>query len=126
MGLSFQNLATERYVSLVTFRKNGVGIPTTVWIAPSEGKLYAVTDGTSAKMRRLKVTNRIRLAACGPCGSVRGEWTDGSAHKIEDPAVIDRAISALFRKYGWRFGVATLFSCLSRRIGRRAYLEITI
>jgi len=125
MAASLQDLATEKYVSLVTFRKNGVGVPTPIWIAPSEGKLYAVTDGTSAKMRRLRVSNRIRLAACSRRGSVRGEWADGAAHKIEDPAVIERAIMALFRKYGWVFGAATFFSRLSGRFGRRAYLEIT-
>src|SRR5580704_7783028 len=61
---SFQELAAARYVSLMTFRRNGIGVPTPLWIAPHDGKLYAVTDGTSAKMKRLRATDRVRLAAC--------------------------------------------------------------
>jgi uncharacterized protein len=127
MGVpSFQELAAEPYVSLITFRRNGVGVPTPVWIAAADGNLYAFTDGTSAKMKRLKVTGRIRLAACDARGKVRGEYVDGSAHRVDDPAVIQRAMSALARKYGWQLALLNLFSRLFGRIGRRAFIEITI
>jgi PPOX class probable F420-dependent enzyme len=123
---SFQDLAAELYVSLMTFRRNGVGVATPIWIAPAQGKLYVVTDGTSAKMKRLRVTDRIRLAACDLRGKVRGEYADGRSRTIEDPALVERAIAALSRKYGWRFGLASFFSRLFGRIGQRAYLEITL
>jgi PPOX class probable F420-dependent enzyme len=123
---SFQDLSTEQYVSLITFRRSGVGVATPIWIAPAEGKLYAFTDRTSAKMKRLRGTDRIQLAACNVRGMVRGELTDGRSCKIEDPAVVGRAFAALSRKYGWRFHTANFFSCLFGRIDRRAYLEITL
>jgi PPOX class probable F420-dependent enzyme len=123
---SFQELATEPYVSLITFRRNGNGVPTPIWVAADDGKLYAVTDGTSAKMKRLKVTDRVRLAACDARGKVSGEWVDGHAHRVDDPAVIARATAALARKYGWQFALLNLFSRLFGRIGRRAFIEITV
>jgi len=123
---SFQDLAAAQYVSLMTFRRNGVGVARPIWIAGVEGKLYVVTDGTSAKLKRLRVTDRIRLAACDLRGNVRGEWADGRARKIEDPAVVEHAITALSRKYGWRFCLATFFSRLFGRISQRAWLEITL
>lgn len=119
-------LATEQYVSLITFRRNGVGVATPIWIAAAAGKLYAFTDGTSAKMRRLRVTDHIKLAACDMRGNVHGEWVDGRARGIKDPAVIKRAIKALARKYSWRFVTASFFSRLFGRYDRRAYLEITV
>ena len=61
---SLQELAAERYVSLVTFRRNGNGVPTPIWVAAYEGRLYAVTNGTSVKMKRLKANDRIWLSAC--------------------------------------------------------------
>jgi len=126
MPPTFQDLAAEQYVSLMTFRRNGLGVATPIWIAPIDGKLYAVTDRRSAKMKRLRVTDRIRLAACDVLGNVRGESADGRSRTIEDPVVVKRAVAALSRKYGWRFCLASFFSRLSGRIGERAYLEITL
>ncbi len=123
---SFQELAAERYVSLMTFRRNGNGVPTPIWIAGDNGKLYAVTDGTSAKMKRLKVTDRVRIAACDARGKVKGEWADGHARRVDDLVVIARAMAALGQKYGWQFALLNVFSRLFGRIGRRAYIEITI
>ena len=123
---SFQQLAAEPYVSLVTFRRNGNAVPTPLWIAAADGKLYAFTDGTSAKMKRLKVTNRIQLAACDARGTVKGEYIEGHARRVDDPAVMERAMAALARKYGWRVSLLNLFSRLFGRIGRRAFIEITL
>jgi uncharacterized protein len=122
---SFQELAAERYVSLVTFRRNGIGVPTPIWVAPDGGKLYAVTDGTSAKMKRLKASDRVRFAACDARGKVTGEWVDGHARRVDDPAVVARAMAALGRKYGWQFTLLNVFSRLFGRIGRRAFIEMT-
>ena len=123
---AFQELAAERYVSLVTFRRNGNGVPTPLWIAPDNGKLYAFTDGTSAKMKRLRVTSRIQLAACDARGKVKGEYVEAHARRVEDPAVMERASAALARKYGWQVSLLNLFSRLFGRIGRRAFIEITL
>ncbi len=123
---SLDQLAAERYVSLVTFRRNGKGVPTPIWIARDGDKLYAFTDGTSAKMKRLKATDRIQIAACDARGNVRGEFADGRARKLDEPAVIDRALAALTQKYGWQLSLLSVFSRLFGRIGRRAYLEISL
>ena len=123
---SFQELAAEPYVSLVTFRRNGNGIPTPIWIAAADGKLYAFTDGTSAKMKRLKVTNRIQLAACDARGKVKGEYVEGHARRVDDPAVMERAMAALARKYGWQVSLLNLFSRLFGRTGRRTFMEMTL
>lgn len=123
---TIDQLATEHYVSLITFRRNGTGVPTPVWIARVDDKLYAFTDGTSAKMKRLKNSDRIRIAACDARGNVRGDLVEGRARKLDDPATINRALAALSQKYGWQISVLSFFSRLSGRIKRRAYIEIEI
>ena len=123
---TIDQLGAERYVSLVTFRRNGAGVPTPVWIARIDDKLYAFTDGTSPKIKRLKANDRIRIAACDARGKVRGEFAEGHARKLDDPAIIDRALAALTQKYGWQMSVLSLFSRLAGRIERRAYLEISL
>src|SRR5437762_2821880 len=104
-GMSFDQLAMERYVNLVTFRRNGNGVSTPIWVAEVDGKLYAVTNGTSVKMKRLKANDRVRLAACDARGNVRGEWVEGRAKRVEDPVQMTRAQTALQHKYGWQMSI---------------------
>ncbi len=125
---SFEDFASARYVSLMTFRRNGAGVATPIWVAPLgiDGKLYAFTDGTSAKMKRLKASDRIRLAPCDVRGKVDGEWTEGHARRVDDADLIEQATSALARKYGWQFAGLQFFSRLFGRIGRRAFIQISV
>ena len=123
---SLQELAAERYVSLVSFRRNGNGVPTPIWVAAYDGKLYAVTNGTSVKMRRLKANDRIRLAACDGRGKVRGEWAEGHGRRIDDAALTRRAQQALESKYGWQATLLKFLSTLFGRAKRRAFIEMTI
>ena len=123
---TYEQLAAERYVSLVTFRRNGNAIPTPIWIAGDGGKLYVVTNGTSVKMKRLKANDRVRMAVCDARGKVRGGWTDGHGKRVEDPATMVCAEKALAKKYGWQLQMLKFFSAISGRARHRAFIEITI
>ena len=123
---SLKELAAERYVSLVTFRRNGNAVSTPIWVAACDGKLYAVTNGTSVKMKRLKANDRIRLAACDARGKVRGEWAQGHGKRLDDAALVQRAQQALESKYGWQVTVLKFFSSLFGRAKHRAFIEMTI
>ncbi len=39
----------QRYMRLITFRRSGEGVPTTVWFARMEGKVYVFTGANSGK-----------------------------------------------------------------------------
>jgi PPOX class probable F420-dependent enzyme len=119
-------LDDERYINLETFKKDGNGVKTPVWAAPLDGRLVVFTDGTSYKVKRLRRDPRIRAAPCDVRGTVKGAWLDGSGRILEDDADKARAMAALRRKYGWQIRVLDVFSWLGRRIGRRAFLELTI
>jgi PPOX class probable F420-dependent enzyme len=119
-------LDTERYINLETFKRDGGGVKTPVWAAAQGGRLVIVTDGTSYKVKRLKNNPRCRAAACDVRGNVHGTWHDGQARVIEDAAEKRAAIVALRAKYGWQIRLLDFFSWISRRIERRAYLELFI
>lgn len=119
-------LANERYVSLETFRKDGTGVKTPVWAAPLDGRLVIFTDGTSYKVKRLRNNTKVRVAACDVRGNVRGDWTDGTARILEEQDHIERAHRAIRAKYGFQAAITDFFSRLAGRIGRRAYLEVTL
>jgi hypothetical protein len=57
-------------------------------------------------------------------GKLIGPWSDAMARVVTDPALIERAHSALRTKYGWQMALTDLFSGLTGRARRRAWIEI--
>ena len=121
-----RELADARYLSLATFRRNGRAVETPIWFAESSGRLYAFTEGSAGKVKRLRNSARSRVAACDVRGRLRGEWRDAETRIVPDPATIARAYAALRAKYGWQMGLADALSRLSGRYSRRAVLEIQL
>jgi PPOX class probable F420-dependent enzyme len=50
----FAGLTGYECVCLTTFRKNGEAVPTPVWFAESDGKLYIYTANSSGKVKRIR------------------------------------------------------------------------
>jgi hypothetical protein len=59
-------------------------------------------------------------------GNVKGAWLDGTGRILTDEEDRKRAIAALRRKYGWQIRVLDFFSFIGRRLGRRAFLELSV
>lgn len=123
---AIKKLTKEAYISLATFRRNGKAVETPVWFAILGGKLYVVTDGTSAKVKRIRATKRVRVAPCGVWGGVSGDWIDGRGRILKEKGLIERAHAALRAKYGWQMWLLDTVSRLFGHIGRRAYLELSV
>ncbi len=116
--------ASEPYVSLATFRRSGVEVKTPVWIAGTAGRYYVFSAGDAGKVKRIRNDPRVRLAACDLRGNVRGDWIEGRARIVSDPATIAVALAALRAKYGLQMRFGDFFAKLTGRFGRRAYIEI--
>ena len=120
------DLDRHRYLSLATFRRSGAEVRTPVWFAAADGKLYVFTAGDSGKVKRLRHSGRARVARSDARGGVHGGWSDATARLVTDVPSIGRAHEALRAKYGWQMRLADLFSRLSGRIQRRAWIEIVL
>ncbi len=118
--------SNEEYVSLATYRRNGVAVATPVWIAPHAGKHYVFSAGDAGKVKRLRANPAVRLAACNFRGELRSEAMDGRARILTDPAAMERARLALRAKYGLKMRLSDLGARLTGRMKRRAYIEIEL
>jgi PPOX class probable F420-dependent enzyme len=118
--------ADESYINLETFKRDGNGVKTPVWVAPLEGTLVVFSAGDAFKVKRLRRDPRVRVAACDVRGRVHGEWREGTGRVIEDAAQVTRAHAALRKKYGWQMAIGDFFAALTGRIGKRAYLELSL
>lgn len=79
----FDELANEKYVSLETFKKSGLGVKTPVWFVLHNGALYIYTEADSWKVKRIRNNPRVRVAKCDMRGNVKGDWLEATASLID-------------------------------------------
>ena len=99
----FAALDGEKYISLETFRKSGVGVRTPVWFAPiaaenGQRTLYVYCGADSGKVKRIRRNGTIRVAPCGISGNVTGPWIEAHG-RIVSESVGGAAMRVLNEKY---------------------------
>jgi uncharacterized protein len=107
----------QKYISLTTFRKNGVAVATPVWFGEESNKLYVMTRSDMGKTKRIRNNPQVRVAPCTIRGKVTGPESPAAA-RILPPEDHPRARQTVNRKY-W---MARLTSPWSRA---DVFLEIT-
>ena len=102
-------LANEKYVSLVTYRKNGEPVATAVWIAGVGNELGVITEESAGKVKRIRNNPRVTLTPCDVKGTVlHGASTVEATARLvtgEEAVRVDRAIR---RKYHLAYYVISL------------------
>jgi PPOX class probable F420-dependent enzyme len=88
----------QKYISLTTFRKTGVGVPTPVWFGEEVDKLYVMTRGTMGKTKRIRNNPQVKVAPCTMSGKVTGPEFSARA-RILPPDENQHARQTLNRKY---------------------------
>ncbi|MFI9487163.1 PPOX class F420-dependent oxidoreductase [Promicromonospora sp. NPDC052451] len=118
----------DEYFALRTFRADGSGVTTPVWLAPHAGRLYGYTPARSWKVRRIRRDPRVQVAPSDVHGEPHGPWHAGTA-RVLPAADLRTARRAMTAKYGLRFRWFTLVLLLGspRRHGGPAVgIEIEI
>ena len=54
----------QKYISLTTFRKNGVAVSTPVWFGEDGGKLYVMSNHDAGKCKRIRNNPKVKVAPC--------------------------------------------------------------
>jgi uncharacterized protein len=111
-------LQRQKYLSLATFRKNGMAVYTPVWFAEEDGKIYVMTRSDSGKYKRIRNNPEVKVAPSSMRGQVTGPEFPARA-RILPPEDWDRARQALHAKY-WLTRLPFLWS------KQNVYLEITL
>ena len=110
----------QEFLSLETFRKNGIGVKTPVWFAQEGDILYIWTRGDSAKVKRIRNNARVKIAPCKRFGEVTGEWTVAQASVDDSDGAVQHVVTLLRQKLGFVFIVFWMVERLiERRKGQR-------
>jgi PPOX class probable F420-dependent enzyme len=96
---TLEQLGSERYLLLTTFRKDGRAVSTPLWVVPDgSGLAFWTPDGTG-KLKRIRNNGRVTVQPCDVRGNPRGEPVEAQA-RIGDAADRRRIGEGLKKKYG--------------------------
>ena len=89
---------TGKYISLVTFKRDGTPVATPVWFVVDGERLLAITDAHSGKIKRIRREPDVTVAPCKPDGRVTGAAVPARA-TILPASDLERAQELIARKY---------------------------
>lgn len=118
---AFDSIKDEEFISLTTFRRNGVGVPTPVWFAVRDGRIYVQTLEGAGKIKRVQATGKVEVAPSDARGNIHGVTFVGTGRVLER-AEAAHAESVIQAKYGERR--TAFLQQMSASGQQRAYLEV--
>lgn len=118
---SVMDVQAHKRALLVTFRRDGTPVPTPVWAAEADGRLYVRSERTAGKIKRLRRDSRVLLAPCTVRGKPLGSPFEATARMLppQEEPVAERALA---RRYG--LGRALFEWTFDRMRIDMCYLEI--
>ena len=122
------SIANERYVLFTSFKRDGTGVGTAVWIAPlSANSACFTTGGDSAKVKRLRNNPRVTLQVC----DIKGRTKPGTP-VIEATARVvtgddcEPVNAAMRKKYAIQFRLLTWSSAITSRLRRQSVADAAV
>ena len=121
--MTFAEVAKSDYILLTTFTKDGRPKPTAIWAVPEGDRLVAITQEQSWKVKRIRNTPRVTIAACDMRGNPKGEAVEAVA------AILDKSANgATYKAIGKRYGLIgktfNLFSKLRGGMNNNVSIEL--
>ncbi len=118
----FNEIESEKYISLETYRKNNQPVRTPVWFVIRNDLIYVVTRDQTGKVKRLKNNQQVKIATCTIRGKVTGQWVSGTAKILTEEETQD-AVKWRDEKYGF---IAKIAKFLSKSKGELLAFSIKI
>jgi hypothetical protein len=104
-----QNLHSQKYISLETYKKNDQSVRTPVWFVIHSNLIYVITRKETGKVKRIKNNPHVKISPCTFNGKSTGKWISGTAMKVEgEESKI--AIELRKKKYGFMEKIAQFVS----------------
>ena len=99
----FAFLQPQEFIVLTTYRRDGRAVPTTVWFAYDQGKIYITTGSNAGKIKRIRSNGHVEMTPSDRIGNLLGEPSvTGHAHE-STPEESSHAHAVLAQKYGEMF-----------------------
>jgi len=123
-------LGAEDFVLLTTFRRNGEGVPTPVWIASltDRSRIGFYTTMGTGKTKRLRHTPRVTVQPCSRTGTPTPgtEPVEARAQMVKSGPEFDEVQGAIRAKYGWQCMLFAVVGGLATRRKGLTYRDTVV
>jgi PPOX class probable F420-dependent enzyme len=106
---NLEDIKSQKYISLETYRKNNQPVKTPVWFVIKDNLVYVVTREQTGKVKRLRNNLQVKFALCSMKGKITGEWVSGSAEILSEQETKE-AVMMRDKKYGFMAKIAKFAS----------------
>ena len=113
MTSTLDNIGKAQYALITTYRRDGRGVPTPVWVVRDGDGVAAWTPTKSGKVKRIRRDGTVLVGPCDFRGNQTGEQVPGRA-ELMDAEGTERVRALLGRKYGI-MGRITVWGSVVRR-----------
>jgi uncharacterized protein len=120
----FASLDHAEFMVLTTYRRTGESVPTTVWFAAADARLYVTTSRLAGKTKRIIARGDVLVAPSDRVGNPEGAALPARARLLA-PDEAAPALAALRRKYGAQYDALTSQMDARQAPNTRVFLEIT-
>jgi len=120
---TFKELGETEFVSIESFRKNGVGVKSPVWITEENGKLQCWTGADSWKVKRIRNNPNVNLAICDRAGNIESDWVSATGQVSVAPQDVKQQQGRMAKKFGFMFRMFQLMGKV--RGSQYAVIEFT-
>jgi uncharacterized protein len=121
--VTFAEVAKSEYILLTTFTKDGRPKPTPIWAGSDGDRLVVITQEKSWKVKRIRNTPRVTLAACDMRGNPKSETID-AAPSILDKSANGATYDAIGKRYGLLGKTFNVFSKLRGGMKNNVTIEL--
>lgn len=121
---SLDRLGAGTYLLLTSYRKNGTGVATPVWVVRDGDGLGVWTAADSWKVKRIRARADVLVGPCDLRGRPTGEQIPATA-EICDEATSVRYRKLIARKYGILGRLSLLGSRLRRGVHGTVGIRVT-
>ncbi|MFN5601484.1 MAG: PPOX class F420-dependent oxidoreductase [Acidimicrobiaceae bacterium] len=113
------DLDSAKYVSFVTYKKDGTPVATPVWIVPFDGGYAFTTEPDAYKVRRIRHDARATLTVCNMSGKIsEGAITHiGSAVVLSDDDA-KKVTKLIEKKYSIGTKLLGVMSLVKKLLGK--------
>lgn len=120
-----EQLSAGKYLLVTTYRKDGTGVPTPVWVVRDGAALGIWTTVDSWKTKRIRNRADVLVGPCDVRGNATGEQVPATA-EICDAETTGEYRKLLARKYGLLGRLTLLGSRLRRGESGTVAIRITL
>jgi uncharacterized protein len=120
-----ERLGAGKYLLITSYRKNGTGVATPVWVVRDKDALGVWTVADSWKVKRIRARGDVLVGPCDLRGRPTGAQIPATA-EICDEATSARYRRLIARKYGITGRLSLLGSRLRRGVNGTVGIRITL